>query len=553
MPSHGVAENQAVSENSPRSVRGGRHMGRSRVAMLWVSTAYVVGFTILDLASHVRPQLGPGITAWDPQAGLTLVYLLETGPFGILLTTTVALIEHWARQGLNAPGLATLAILLNSLALAGLAAFVRRAALAPPWNAVEVSGRFISACAVACGSGAFAFCLTFALGGSIAIDDLLTATFRLGFAQLTGILTMAPLMLALLARPSLDALPTRAWKSRIAFIQMTTLALLLATLLTLAPAWQLRFFYLLLIPIVWIALRWTWLAALAAVLVIHLALVGAVKLQLHTPRFIDLQVLMLTLALVAIVLGMAVQDRLDATRRAQERDAALSRGLRVAMANGLASALAHELNQPITALVSYLRSVQILATASTPDVPLLQLTVSKAVEEALRTSAILRRLRDFYRNREIRREIVVLDTTCANVAATLEPRLRASGARLTLQLAASRVTVTADRTHLEIVLFNLLSNALDAVTAAHVRPREMLLCTRVVGAAVQVSIEDSGQGVADELAARLFEPFVTSKRDGMGLGLSISRELTRQFGGELHVTRSAALGGAAFTLYLERR
>jgi len=68
-----------------------------------------------------------------------------------------------------------------------------------------------------------------------------------------------------------------------------------------------------------------------------------------------------------------------------------------------------------------------------------------------------------------------------------------------------------------------------------------------------VSVEDSGEGIATDLADRLFEPFVTSKSDGMGLGLAISRELTRQFGAELHVTRSAALGGAAFTLYLERR
>lgn len=519
----------------------------------WVFHAAYPGlYAVLDAISHVRPALDPGITPWTPQAGATLVFLLASGWRGAPLAILVAFLAHVVHQGSTDAGTAAIAISLNTLALAGLAAFVARSGLVPPWTSVDGASRFIGACAVASGIGALGFTLTFAASGPLAADDLPAATFRLGFAQLTGILTVAPLLLWLREAPPRGAL-LRAWRSRLALLQAVALALMIAVLLFLAPAWQLRFFYLLLIPVVWIALRWGWAAALAAVLTTHLVLVGAVKLQLHTPRFIDLQVLMLALALVATVLGMAVKERAEALRRAQERDAALARGLRVAMAGGLASALAHELNQPITALVSYLRSAQILATTPAADPLLLQATVSKAADEALRTSAVLRRLRDFYQDREVRRESVALDDACASVAATLEARLRRDGTHLTLALSARGVTVGADRTHLEIVLFNLLSNAADAVASRPEGPREILLRTQVVGAAAQVSVEDSGGGISADLADRLFEPFVTSKNDGMGLGLAISRELTRRFGGELHVTRSAALGGAAFTLYLERR
>jgi signal transduction histidine kinase len=447
------------------------------------------------------------------------------------------------------PWVAAAAVAANALALAGLAAFVTRANVNAPWSSVETAARFIAASAVACAIGSLLFSIWFAVSGELRPGDLPAAVIRLGFAQLTGILTIAPLVLWCLAPREAGA--WRAWRSRTAAGQFAALALLWGGLLMLTPDYQLRYFYLLLIPVIWIALRWSWPGALTAVLALHLGLVAAVDLRVQTPRFIDLQVLMLALALVAIVLGMTVRERGEAVRGAQERDAALARAQRSAMAGGLSSALAHELNQPITALVSYLRSAQILLGQDGFDARQVRDAVSKAADEALRTSAVLRRLRDFYQDREVRREPVALDETCAAAVAALEERARRDGIRVTLDLATAGASVLADRTHLTIVLFNLLSNAADAVMVREPARREIRVSSGTSGGAAHVVIEDSGEGVDAALAERLFEPFRTTKSDGMGLGLAISRELAGRFGAELRASRSPRLGGASFTLYLE--
>jgi C4-dicarboxylate-specific signal transduction histidine kinase len=103
---------------------------------------------------------------------------------------------------------------------------------------------------------------------------------------------------------------------------------------------------------------------------------------------------------------------------------------------------------------------------------------------------------------------------------------------------------------LEIVLHNLLANALDAVTQISTSPRRINLFGSFADGTVTLCVEDTGPGIPADVANKLFEPFVTSKPDGMGLGLAISRSLIRARGGELSFARSAELGGASFAIRL---
>jgi len=235
----------------------------------------------------------------------------------------------------------------------------------------------------------------------------------------------------------------------------------------------------------------------------------------------------------------------------REREAALSRAMRFAVAGELASSLAHELNQPITALVSYLNASEILA--STPpgqDDARLPATLRKAAHEAIRASDVLHRLRNLYIGGRSRRDPVDIGTLCTAVSSAFADRLRSANTRLQLAIADSVPDIAGDETQLEIVLHNLIANAIDAATQSTGSERNIELRVLAAENAITMTVEDSGPGISPQLIAQLFEPFVTNKPDGMGLGLAISRSLVSAHGGEITCGPGQRLGGARFTVTL---
>lgn len=254
-----------------------------------------------------------------------------------------------------------------------------------------------------------------------------------------------------------------------------------------------------------------------------------------------------------LVIVRDATERQRAQAEARERDRILARAMRFAVAGELASALAHELNQPITALVSYLRASEILAAPLAGQDGRLDATLGKAVREAMRASDVLRRLRDFYQGGKQASDDVDIRACCASVARAVDARLQAVGAVLEVDVAADVATLRADGTHLEIVLYNLVSNAVDALAVKRSAGRRIAIRVRGEHDRTVLSVEDDGDGVAPEALAGLFEPFNTTKPDGMGLGLAISRSLVAALGGELTYERGARLGGACFRVALARQ
>jgi len=226
--------------------------------------------------------------------------------------------------------------------------------------------------------------------------------------------------------------------------------------------------------------------------------------------------------------------------------------MRFAVAGQLASALAHELNQPMTALLSYVRASELMAEPLASADDRLATTLRKAGEEAIRAAGVLRRLREFYRGDGVRLEQVDAAALCERVAAALHDRVRGSGVELEMRSPESLPAVFVDRTQLEIVVHNLLTNALDAFDALPApkrHDRQLEVTAQANGREVLIAVEDSGPGIPASVAERLFEPFVTSKVSGMGLGLSISRTFLRSQGGDLWV-EPGRLGGARFVIRL---
>ncbi len=210
----------------------------------------------------------------------------------------------------------------------------------------------------------------------------------------------------------------------------------------------------------------------------------------------------------------------------------------------MASTLAHELNQPLTAIANYLEAGRDLMASDLPDVQLsLREAMEEAAREALRAGQIVRRLRDFVARGEA--DNAVHDLPEMIVEATRLGLLGSSerGIRLFTKFAPDASSVLADRVQLQQVLVNLFRNAADAVADSD--RRDIIVTTRRDGGMIMVGVADTGPGIAPEIAPRLFEAFATGKEQGMGLGLSICRTIVEAHGGRIWAERGEA-GGSIF-------
>lgn len=231
-------------------------------------------------------------------------------------------------------------------------------------------------------------------------------------------------------------------------------------------------------------------------------------------------------------------------RRLQDLQHELTHVSRVSSMGTLASALAHELNQPLTAIANYMEGARDLIDQDDPDSrDMIREALSEAATQAIRAGQIVRRLRDFMTRGETERRIESLTklVTEANVLALVGAGEEGVQVRVALDQSADAVLV--DRIQVQQVLLNLIRNALEAMLDSPVRNLEIL--SRAEGGMVHVTVADSGPGLAPEVAAHLFEPFVSTKDTGMGLGLSLCRTIVEAQGGRIWCAPST-LGGIAF-------
>ena len=207
---------------------------------------------------------------------------------------------------------------------------------------------------------------------------------------------------------------------------------------------------------------------------------------------------------------------------------------RVSEMGTLASSLAHELNQPLTALANYYESFRDLL-ASTPDEETLAI-IREALEDAgaqtIRAGQIVRRLRDFVSRGEMERRIENLPRLVTEANALALVGSREHGIEVQVRLDPEADQVFVDRIQIQQVLVNLIRNAIDAMIDSPVRGLT-IRTDREPGDFVRMSIEDSGSGISEAVAPQLFQPFVTSKQSGMGIGLSICRTIVEAHGGRI--------------------
>lgn len=502
---------------------------------------YLAAYVALDWISYIQPVGSFPITPWNPPPGLSLAFLLWYGPRHGGWLFVAALAAELLVRGVGGPawtivGASALPTLVYSAAAVVL---VRRAGGAAAFESLRGAATFLAVMLVATGLVAGGLVGLYHVAGLLT-QDVQHAVAQSWIGDFVGITVTTPAVLLCARRAWPHATP-RQWA-----IAGTAIGIAFWVTFGSGVGEASRLFYVLFLPLVWIAMQQGSPGTTLAMVVIQIGLVTFVRGR--PGALLDFQFLMLALCVTGLLLGAAVSERRRIERELRDKQFELDRSLRMAAASELASALAHELQQPLTALGNYVRAAALMTPRTDLPAGEVAAVMQKAVAETERASQVVRRLRDFFRTGNATLERIDPGTLAHAAVGTM--RERSERHRIVLDVvtpAATLQAVHADRIQIEGVLCNLVGNAIDALKAVqHERRIAIVLAATLDG--VSFSVEDNGPGVPRDMAERLFHHFATSKLQGMGLGLAISRSIVQAHGGRIWHEDLAP--GAAFRFVL---
>lgn len=492
--------------------------------------AYTALYLLFDWVSYIRPLEGFNITPWNPQPALA-VALLMWNPRWLWLVWLALLATEGVVRGATLDAvtlIATTTAISLSYALTARVLALRRGG----GFALDGRGDLVWIGAVTCVGGlldGLAYVGALMLCGHDTANSVPAAVVRYWIGDTVGLLVTLPLILILLAPPQRRALAATL-RSPQWWLIAAIGTLLLAVVLTRGEGDQFRFFYLLLLPVIWASAQFGIAGAVLAAGITQLGLIAGLQLADHSDLTVfELQVLMAVVTLTALLLGVVVDARARAT-------AALRGSLHLAAAGQMSAALAHELNQPLTALNSYAESCELLlAQPGIADhVRAAQLAdvVRRMVADARRASTVVKHLRDFFGSGATALRAVAPARLLEDAIADQARQAAARRIAIDLDAPATLPPIAVDAVQVGVVLRNLLSNALDAAAQGKA-PGRVRVRASVESDTLRIDVEDSGDGIHPARLPALFEPGASHKPGGMGIGLSICRAIVEAHGGRL--------------------
>ncbi|MFZ5691812.1 MAG: ATP-binding protein [Pseudomonadota bacterium] len=535
----------------------------TRVAL---GAVLLIVFVALEWLSSIHEFMSVPITPWNPGLGVVFAFMLLRGPlYGLVLFAGMIAAELFVvRTDLQWPVIAAIAGIISLVY--GAAAIVIRRALH-----LDAGLYHLRDLIVLLGGGIVAAVVTSALVAllllldhRIALDNVLTAATPLLLGDMIGIAVMTPLTLRIVMLMQGRAL--LSGYSRPLALEVALYAALSCIALYVIVSGHsdsgLRFFYLLFVPVVIAAVRHGFDGACVALAVTQFALVGLMHWFGYDARaFTDMQTLMLVLTGTGLIVGAVVSERQSADRlrrlaeeRLREKEAEAAQAARFSLVSGMASALAHEINQPMTAARALARSAQHLIQAEKPDLPRASGNIANAIGQIDHASDVMRRMREFLRRGRPHVSSFDVRTMIEDALTLSRPDATARGIDIVSAIPDGLPMIHGDRIQVEQVVLNLIRNAAEAISGAGQVAGVIRISAALLAAParIEIAVGDNGPGVPEHLADRMFEPMMTSKTEGLGLGLAISQTIIESHGGRIWL-QSGRRGGTEFrfTLPLE--
>ena len=503
--------------------------GRRRTTWLF-ALGYLLAFVVLDWASYIRPLQGLNITPWNPQPALA-VALLVWSPRKVWLVWAGLVAAELVVRGLPANWLAALtATAALSLTYAAVArAIVQRTDWSQPLATRKDLAWFAGIVTAGSLASAVFYVVAFSAGGFGAGGSLYGAIARYWVGDAVGLAVTLPILLICMDRARrstlVSTLRSGSWW--------------MAAALTCVCLWivfgrgehnYFKFFYLLLVPVVWASARFGVAGAVLSSGVTQLGLIAAVQWSLHHDLTVfELQALMAASTITALLVGVLVDERAHAA-------AELRSSLRFAAAGQMAAALAHELGQPLTALNNYARASRSLTgtpgTLDSQQHEQLSRVVQRMADEAQRAGEVVKRLRDFFKSGATSLQRMSAQAVIGEAVQAHAMFAEGQGVAISSEVEAGLPPVWADPLQIAVVLRNLIANAIESASGGP-PDKGVVVRAQMGGRQVLVHVRDSGPGIDPARLHNLFDAGPSDKPGGLGVGLSICRAIVEAHGGKL--------------------
>lgn len=526
---------------------------RSALTTVLLPCALIGLYLGLEWLSFLHEHEGLPVTPWNPALGMMFaVIMLKGAPFGLVLFVSAALAQAIVLQSsLGWPVILAVAGVVAG-SYTGVASLTRNLLRSGP------PGFHTRDIAIVISSGLAGAILSSLLLAMLMLSirhldsgEMLRTAGLLALGDAIGIAVVTPLVLRMVGRREVGhVLPSKLLVELAAYI----LVIILGLAIIMQPEQPLRqsLLYLLFLPVVVAAIRHGIDGACAALTIAQLGLVGFLHLYgFDLNRFTEYQLLMLVMTVTVLLVGAVVSERdaadvaaQDAAQRLQELQNEAARTARLNLVSGMATALAHEINQPLTAARALARSVDQLVKAEDGDRSRTMRNVAAMVEQIDHAAAVVRRMRQFLQRGEPDVASVDPRRLVEDALALIQAHASAERIALHVRIQGDVPSVLADRIQIQQVVLNLVRNAIDAITEiGRADGRITIEITRAPsGRELEIGVRDNGAGIAPDRLDTIFVPLSTTKEHGLGLGLSICQTIVQAHGGRIWASATSPEG-----------
>jgi two-component system sensor kinase FixL len=524
------------------TIPGLRPIGRRSDARSWMMAAgLLLAFVGFEWLSFMHEYKGVPVTPWNPGLGILFAGIMMYGAvYGLVLFTGVVIAETVVlRTGLAWPLIVMIAVVIAISYTT--AAFVARNYLRLDIRLNSLRDVLVLLGVAVAGAAVCSLLLSLLLLADRNIDaaDLANSVLPMFVGDVIGIAVMTPLMLRL---SNWRAVLQRGL-SAAQVLELSLYGLIIATALWLIVGSgrpnDYKYFSVLFLPVAAVGARHGIDGACGTLAAIQLGLVTALHAYGYdAATFVEFQIVMFVLMATGLVVGVVVNQRWQADAAARQAEARLAesraeaaRAARFNLVGGMASALAHEINQPLTAARALARSVEHILSADDRDAERAAANVRMMVVQVDHAAGVVRRMREFLRRGQPHTSTLDIKDLLREALQLAQSDLAANAIDVDLNVAPGLPHMFGDRIQLQQVVLNLLRNAADSILDARSAKGRISIAATRANDTLEVSILDNGAGIPPD--SKLFEPLSSSKPEGLGLGLSISSSIIEAHGGRL--------------------